>query len=747
MFEPLRSGDPSEIDGYVLEGRLGEGSMGVVYKGWNLAGKPVAIKTIAPKYLADKKYRARFAREAEAASRVPRFCTAKVEAFSPGGELPYIVTEYVSDETLADLIDSHELLLDSQVEAIAVGTATALQAIHEAKIIHRDLKPSNILISVYGPRVIDFGLATLVDCRNRLTSSGEAVGTLAYMAPEQARGEEIFASADIYSWAATIVCAATSRPPKLSNPLTREYLGVSSALFPLVRAALAEKAEDRPSTEEIFAALVGLSPRIVGKATNSATDLGPSRSVSPRTATQWAKKSQESLKEGRAELALFAADQGIKLDPESALCHFYRGLSLLELKDRTAGERELRLSAEMDPSNNELVAGVTRTLGGSPDPSSKALALRMSLADETTRDLYVSQLVAAGTEGVIKAFEVDPDHPRVIRAYGELLMQNIVTAEKDLRKAQREVEELRVMLARYHSKEGSYWQQAQEASDAALEANERARLASQELGEAIKKAYLIAPTYSPIRAKYALSLVDGGQPSDLIPAFKLGRGSGPFLRRFMTRALWGLEESQVRLLLVELSTASPREFELFVSSFVEGVRSSHTSADEWRHATARMMRRAQMIEDIGGYCLERLSDGEEGLATRLNGAIAMAYVASSDKEARSLAWSFASVIAIPTALLWLLTAPLQASIPPWIPASALAIAASIVLLTSLRTRRGAALRRNMRASRSIPPRDLTNLQETKETRVELVKRSEAATARSSPAAQEPPLVIEMPDDC
>ncbi|POM24654.1 Serine/threonine-protein kinase AfsK [Actinomadura rubteroloni] len=203
---PLDPGDPDEIGGYRLAGRLGEGGQGVVYLATGSDGERVAVKVLKT---ADRAARARFAREMAAARRVAPFCTAAVLDASADGPLPYLVSEFVDGPSLADRVAARGPLDGDDLHRLAVAAAGALAAIHAAGIVHRDLKPANVLLGPDGPRVVDFGIARAIDAD---TSTG-LVGTPAYFAPEWLDGAAPTAASDVFAWAGTMVFAATGRPP------------------------------------------------------------------------------------------------------------------------------------------------------------------------------------------------------------------------------------------------------------------------------------------------------------------------------------------------------------------------------------------------------------------------------------------------------------------------------------------------------------------------------------------------------
>lgn len=156
--------DPTrQIGSYTLIRVLGEGGMGIVHLAQDGDFKLVAVKELRPELAARPDFLRRFTREAAAARKVARFCTAPVLDAGIDGKTAYIVTDYVEGPDLRSVVKEQGPLSGANLEALAVGVATALTAIHEAGVVHRDLKPANILLSPVGPRVIDFGIAQLAE--------------------------------------------------------------------------------------------------------------------------------------------------------------------------------------------------------------------------------------------------------------------------------------------------------------------------------------------------------------------------------------------------------------------------------------------------------------------------------------------------------------------------------------------------------------------------------------------------------
>ncbi|WP_344242648.1 serine/threonine-protein kinase, partial [Actinocorallia libanotica] len=292
--QPLRSGDPEAVGGYRLTGRLGQGGQGVVYLGEGPEGRPVAVKLLHANL--DDAARRRFVRELAATKRVARFCTAQVLDADLDGDRPFIVSEYVEGPSLSAAVEAEGVLADGALERLATGTLTALAAIHQAGVVHRDFKPGNVLLGRDGPRVIDFGIAKALDGAALATQPSEVIGTPAYMAPEQVRGEAVGRPADVWAWAATLVFAATGVPPFGLDGITTvigrilhadpNLGGMSGPLRDLVRESLAKDPNARPSAQDLLLRLLG-GPELPAAAAQAPPtallELGEDRAVPERT--------------------------------------------------------------------------------------------------------------------------------------------------------------------------------------------------------------------------------------------------------------------------------------------------------------------------------------------------------------------------------------------------------------------------------------------------------------------------------
>ncbi|GAA1652913.1 hypothetical protein GCM10009733_057700 [Nonomuraea maheshkhaliensis] len=265
QISPLVAGDPTELGSFRLSGRIGEGGQGIVYLGVDDKGERAAIKLLHVKFSGDTIARSRFARELKAAQRVASFCTARVMEADLDGDTPYIASEYIDGRPLREIIEEDGPLTGTVLDRLAIGTATALTAIHHASIVHRDFKPDNVLIAADGPRVVDFGIARIIDSTGTITS--RAIGTPAYMAPEQIAGDDIGPYTDVFSWGATIAFAATGEVAfegksiaMVLNRILNHEVDVGMMHEPLqsvVRSALSKSPAERPSADQILLRLLG----------------------------------------------------------------------------------------------------------------------------------------------------------------------------------------------------------------------------------------------------------------------------------------------------------------------------------------------------------------------------------------------------------------------------------------------------------------------------------------------------------
>ena len=263
FVEPLADYDPRQVGGFRLQARLGAGGMGRVFLGYSPGGRPVAVKVVHPDLARDPEFMQRFRREVAAAQSVSDAYTAAVVGAGPDDSPPWLATTFVAGPSLADLVTRSGPLPEHAVWRLAGGLAEALQAIHSHGLIHRDLKPGNILVAADGPRVIDFGISRTTE-GTVVTATHTAIGTPAYMSPEQAQGHPVGPASDVFSLGSVLTFAATGAAPFGSGGTEMFAIAyrvvngepdlsrVPQALRPVIDACLAKDPAARPAVNELI---------------------------------------------------------------------------------------------------------------------------------------------------------------------------------------------------------------------------------------------------------------------------------------------------------------------------------------------------------------------------------------------------------------------------------------------------------------------------------------------------------------
>lgn len=251
---------------YQLKSRLAIGGMGEVWQALDkVIERQVAIKILKEEYLGDRGFRERFRAEARHAALVNHEGIAGVYDYGEEDGSAYLVMELVPGEALSTILERERILSPERVLDIVAQTASALHAAHEAGLVHRDIKPGNLLITPDGRvKITDFGIARIAD-QVPLTATGQVMGTVQYLSPEQASGKTATALTDIYSLGIVAYEALAGRRPftgesqvaiamahiKNQPPALPENIPL--AVRNLIFACIAKKADKRPATAQHLA--------------------------------------------------------------------------------------------------------------------------------------------------------------------------------------------------------------------------------------------------------------------------------------------------------------------------------------------------------------------------------------------------------------------------------------------------------------------------------------------------------------
>src|SRR4051812_30373475 len=258
----LRAGD--EFAGHRIEGVLGRGGMGVVYRAVDLSlDRVVALKLMTATLSADEDFRRRFQRESQLAASVRQQNVVTIFQAGEADGLLFVTMELVHGSDLRGLITERGRIDLGTATAIVDQTAAALDAAHAAGLVHRDVKPANILIAAAQPLHVyltDFGLTKRTSSQSGITKTGLFVGTIDYAAPEQIKGWPVDARADVYALGCVLFELIAGQPPfRRENEYATMYAhtsepppalssvapGLPAALDPIVARALAKEPDER----------------------------------------------------------------------------------------------------------------------------------------------------------------------------------------------------------------------------------------------------------------------------------------------------------------------------------------------------------------------------------------------------------------------------------------------------------------------------------------------------------------------
>jgi serine/threonine protein kinase len=267
----------SEFAGFRIERTLGHGGMGIVYLAREVRlDRDVALKVIRTELASDEHFRARFRDESRTAASIEHPRVVTVFGAGERDGLLYVSMQYVPGPDLGGLISACGPLSADRAAALIAEVADGLDAVHEAGLVHRDVKPANVLVGESGEDgstafLTDFGLAKVAASTSGLTATGEVIGTVDYMAPEQIEGRRVDARTDVYALGCVLFHAVTGEVPfperetssKMWAHLNEPPPSIGSgdggraALDPVIRRAMAKEPSDRfPSAGDLGRAAV-----------------------------------------------------------------------------------------------------------------------------------------------------------------------------------------------------------------------------------------------------------------------------------------------------------------------------------------------------------------------------------------------------------------------------------------------------------------------------------------------------------
>lgn len=273
---------PDKIGHYEIQGLLGKGAMGEVYEGRDPSlNRRVALKVLGRKHRESSEFKERFLREGRSLASMNHVNVVQVYFIGEFEGRPFLAMEFLDGNDIGGLIKKNGPLHPGDSAEVVRQAAVGLLEAKRAGVVHRDVKPSNLVVTSAGEvKVTDFGLAKALQEDLSITATGVFVGTPDYLAPEQAMGEDVDSSADVYALGCSLYHMCTGNPPfrkggsddhytavvrrhlKAERPVLKVQIpGIDQALSDLCRRMMSRRPDVRPTLEELIDNL----PAIVGR--------------------------------------------------------------------------------------------------------------------------------------------------------------------------------------------------------------------------------------------------------------------------------------------------------------------------------------------------------------------------------------------------------------------------------------------------------------------------------------------------
>ena len=276
---------PEKIGHYEILGLLGKGAMGEVYEGRDPSlNRRVALKVLGRKHQESSEFKERFLREGRSLASMNHANVVQVYFIGDYDGRPFMAMEYLDGDDIGGLLKKNGPLQPGDAAEVVRQSAVGLLEAKRAGVVHRDVKPSNLVVTKTEVKVTDFGLAKALQEDLSITATGVFVGTPDYLAPEQAMGEDVDSSADVYALGCSLYHMCTGNPPfrkggsddhytavvrrhlKAERPVLKQQLtNFDEPLSDLCRRMMSRRPDVRPSLEELIELMPPIVKRLDGR--------------------------------------------------------------------------------------------------------------------------------------------------------------------------------------------------------------------------------------------------------------------------------------------------------------------------------------------------------------------------------------------------------------------------------------------------------------------------------------------------